>query len=101
MKKTHLNTTTSHTAVKRSLRSAALLLSASAIISFSSLSLAGSPCKGLQQDACNGEQSCSWINSYVTKKGKTINAYCRNKPKQKTGKTVPSKGTAAMPDKQG
>ena len=101
MKKTYLNTTTSRSAVKLSLRSAVLLLGTSTMIAFSPHTFAGNACKGLQQDACNSEQSCSWINSYQTKKGKTINAYCRNKPKQKTGKTAPSKGTADMPDKQG
>ena len=101
MKKTYLNTNASRLTVKLSQRNVVLLLSTSAIMLFSPLSFAGSACKGLEQKACNSEQSCSWINSYQTKKGKTINAYCRNKPKQKTGKTVPSKGTTAMPDKQG
>ena len=84
-----------------SVRPSVLVLAVSAMLAFSSLSLAGAGCKGLQEDACNGVKSCSWIKSYTTKKGKTINAYCRNSPKRTTGKKAPDKGVAVMRDKKG
>ncbi len=38
-----------------------------------------SPCKGLDQTACTANANCSWIKSYTTKKGHTVNAFCRKK----------------------
>ena len=46
--------------------------------------MAASQCKGLELKACDASASCSWINSYQTKKGKTISAYCRTKPAKKS-----------------
>lgn len=83
------------------IRKTGLVLAATALISVSQFSSAAGICKGLQQDACSSESSCSWINSYTTKKGKTINAYCRNKPKSSSKKTVPDSSSSAKTDKQG
>ena len=68
--------------------SAAVLVLAGSL-SFSSAMAAGA-CKELKKDACMSSSSCSWINSYTTKKGNTIKAYCRNKPKQKSSQKLSS-----------
>jgi len=47
---------------------------------------AGSLCKGLDVKACGAQAGCSWVNSYKTKKGKSINAYCRKKSAKTPGK---------------
>lgn len=39
-------------------------------------------CKGLSKSSCNGNAGCSWINSYKTKTGTKVDAYCRTKPKK-------------------
>ncbi|MDZ4790662.1 MAG: hypothetical protein SGJ17_05550 [Hyphomicrobiales bacterium] len=46
---------------------------------------ADSPCKGLENAACTKSPACGWVKSYTTKKGKTIEAFCRKKstPKPK------------------
>lgn len=44
---------------------------------------AQSPCKGLQQSACDADASCSWVKSFVTKAGRQVDAYCRKKPVRK------------------
>ena len=83
------------------IRKTVLVLAATGLISFSQLSSAAGACKGLQQDACSSENSCSWIKSYTTKNGKTISAYCRNKSKPGSKKSVPDSSSAAKSDKQG
>ena len=72
---------------------AAILVSAGAL-SLSYTALADNACKELKKEACMSSSSCSWINSYTTKKGNTVDAYCRNKPKQKSSKksAIDSKG---------
>jgi len=71
------------------------------LLCFSQLSSAAGDCKGMQQDACSSDISCSWINSYTTKKGNTIKAYCRNKSKSSNSTDVPDNSTADRNDKQG
>jgi hypothetical protein len=48
---------------------------------------AASQCKGLEESACNGNPSCTWISAYTTKSGKSISAYCRS-ASGKAGKSV-------------
>lgn len=59
---------------------------------------AASQCKGLDIKACDAQASCTWIKSYQTKKGSTINAYCRTKPVNKSSKET-TKTDAASGDK--
>ena len=82
-------------------RQSALVLLAAGLLSLSQLSNAAGACKGLKKGVCNSDNSCSWINSYTTKTGKTINAYCRNKSKPKKSKAVPDSSSAGKTDKQG
>ena len=83
------------------IRNSALALAATGLISISQFSFAAATCKGMQQDACSSDNSCSWINSYTTKKGKTIKAYCRNKPKSSKSTDVPDSSKVEKSDKQG
>lgn len=45
---------------------------------------AANDCKGLSQSQCDKAGACSWIKGYTTKKGVTVDSYCRAKPKSKT-----------------
>ncbi|MFW2440007.1 MAG: hypothetical protein ACN4GR_11605 [Arenicellales bacterium] len=83
------------------LRKSVLLLAATGLLSISQFSFAAATCKGMQQDACSSENSCSWVNSYTTKTGKKINAYCRNKSNPGAKKSVPDSSSAGKSDKQG
>ena len=40
-----------------------------------------SACKGLDQAACTGNTTCTWIAATKRKDGKDVKAYCRSKPK--------------------
>ena len=82
-------------------RQSTVMLVAAGLLSFNSLSFAAGACKGLEKDVCSSDNSCSWINSYTTKKGKTIKAYCRNKSKPSKSKAVPDSSSAGKADKQG
>ena len=83
------------------IRKSVFLLAIAGLFSVSTVSFAAGACKGMQKDACSSDSSCSWINSYTTKKGKTINAYCRNKSKSSKSKAVPDSSSAGEADKQG
>jgi hypothetical protein len=51
---------------------------------------AAKECKGLSKKQCGSNDHCSWVASYKTKSGKTVDSYCRNKPK-KSSKSDTSK----------
>jgi len=71
--------------MNRTIKKAAITLSTFTIITLiSSTSVAADkPCKGQEMQACNQSNSCSWVNSYKRKDGKTIKSYCRNSAKSK------------------
>ena len=87
--------------ISTSLIRQSVFLLVAGLLSVSQVSYAASACKGLKKDVCSSDSSCSWINSYTTKKGKTINAYCRNKSKSNKSKAVPDSSSAGKTDKQG
>ena len=76
-----------------------LVLATAGLLSFSPLSLAAGACKGQAQDACSSDNSCSWVKSYTTKKGNTINSYCRNKSKPGKNSVNTGSSAKAKPDK--
>jgi hypothetical protein len=39
-------------------------------------------CKGMSKSACEKAEQCSYVNSYKTKSGNEVAAYCRNKGKR-------------------
>ncbi len=78
-----------------------LIFAAAGLISFSQLSSAAAACKGLQSDACNSDNSCSWVKSYSTKSGKTIKAYCRNKSVPGSKKSIPDSSSSTKGGKEG
>lgn len=47
-------------------------------------------CKGLENAACVSQESCSWVKGYERKDGKSVNAFCRTKAKQKTTSATPT-----------
>lgn len=53
---------------------------------------AESACKGLSKGKCG--TGCTWVDSYKTKTGNTVNGYCRTKP-GKAGAAAAVKGKAA------
>ena len=54
-----------------------------------------SDCKGMEQSACASEASCSWIEGYTRKDGRTVKSFCRAKPGSKS-KTVLKSDTAKL-----
>ncbi|MCB1907478.1 MAG: hypothetical protein KDH15_08935 [Rhodocyclaceae bacterium] len=52
---------------------------AAAGLSLSSSGIAAGSCKGLEKEKCTPSAGCTWIDSYSTKKGITVEAYCRSK----------------------
>ncbi len=51
-------------------------------------------CKGQNQAQCGSLQSCSWVDTYKRKDGRTVNGFCRTKGK-------PNKPKPAKPAKSG
>ena len=54
------------------------------VAAFSGASIASS-CKGLENNACSSNASCSWVESYERKDGRKVSAFCRTKPVKKAG----------------
>jgi len=65
------------------------------------LAHAASPCKGLDRDACGGNNACTWIDSYKTSKGATVSAYCRARPKAAEKKPPENSSQSAPDDRKG
>lgn len=42
-----------------------------------------SECKGLNEGACAGNQRCSWVKAFKTKKGRDVAAFCRKRPERR------------------
>ena len=61
-------------------------------------SLSAATCKGMSKSKCESSSDCSWVKSYKTKAGKTVNAYCRTKS-GKGKKTSTSTDTKKSTDK--
>lgn len=55
-------------------------------ISLSITADAASSCKGLAKSMCVGDAQCSWVNTYKTKKGTKVKAFCRSKRNSKSVK---------------
>ena len=54
---------------------------------------AASQCKGLKNNACSAEASCTWVEGYERKDGRTVNSFCRAKAKAKAPKKTTDKTT--------
>ncbi|MEW8689544.1 MAG: chromosome partitioning protein ParB [Candidatus Thiodiazotropha endolucinida] len=52
---------------------------------------AAKQCKGLSKPSCNASGNCTWVNSYKTKTGTKVGAYCRTKSGKKTMATEKQK----------
>jgi hypothetical protein len=52
-------------------------------------------CKGMSDKKCNAADSCSWVKTYTTKAGKTVQGYCRNKSAAKKKSTSSAKDSKA------
>jgi len=42
-----------------------------------------SACKGLDDSACNSDQTCRWVEGYERKDGRQVKSFCRTKPTSK------------------
>ncbi|MBW9265456.1 MAG: chromosome partitioning protein ParB [Candidatus Thiodiazotropha sp. (ex. Lucinisca nassula)] len=62
---------------------------------------AAKQCKGLSKSSCNTSGNCTWVNSYKTKTGTKVGAYCRTKSGKKTMATEKQKKkTKAVKEKK-
>jgi hypothetical protein len=59
------------------------LLAIALTFSLSTPLYAANTCKGIQEQACDQSDSCTWIKTYKRKDGANIKAYCRSKPNKK------------------
>jgi hypothetical protein len=58
-----------------------------------SASALSAECKGQLQSQCEGSQSCSWVDGYERKDGRSVKGFCRTKSKggKLNTKTKPKK----------
>jgi hypothetical protein len=55
----------------------------------SAYAAAASPCKGLDETACQADTTCSWVKPKKSVLGKEKKGYCRAKPVKKSKSTTP------------
>ncbi|MCB1890092.1 MAG: hypothetical protein KDH20_20975 [Rhodocyclaceae bacterium] len=67
----------------------ALLLAAG--LALAAPASAASACKGMEKGRCGGNASCTWVDSYTTKKGNKVDGYCRSKGGKKSTSATSSK----------
>ena len=71
--------------LRKSTLAAHFAIALGALLLQPALASAQSSCRGLTQSKCESSGTCNWVNSYKTKSGKTVNAYCRTKASNKQG----------------
>jgi hypothetical protein len=69
-------------------RSTSFIKAAAAGIAIALLAMQGNAtaadCKGLEKAKCEGNSSCTWVDSYKRKDGVEVNGYCRAKGGKKS-----------------
>lgn len=70
-----------------------------AIFMLGSPALHAAQCKGMSKSACSAKGSCSWVESYKTKKGTKVKAFCRSKPGKKKASTSSTKKKSSATSK--
>ena len=68
----------------------AVVASLLGLSSVSGVASAASQCKGLDNNACNQNSACGWVESYQRKDGLEVNAFCRTSTKGKAKKVADS-----------
>jgi hypothetical protein len=49
---------------------------------FTAETASAAQCKGKMAGDCQAAAECTWVDSYTTKKGTEVSAYCRNKTRK-------------------
>jgi len=52
---------------------------------------AASQCKGLSENSCAADSTCSWINGYVRKDGRKVSSHCKTRPGKKAQQGIDAK----------
>ena len=59
----------------------ATLIASVVSLSAMTFSVQASECKGLDNESCSANAACGWVDSYVRKDGREVNAFCRTSTK--------------------
>ncbi|MET0108028.1 MAG: chromosome partitioning protein ParB [Candidatus Thiodiazotropha sp.] len=70
------------------------------LLMFQPAAHAAKQCKGLSKSSCNASGNCTWVNSYKTKTGTKVGAYCRTKSGKKTATEQQKKKTKTVKEKK-
>jgi hypothetical protein len=72
--------------IKRLTRSVSLVatVAMTGALALSSQSALSAECKGMEKSACEGQDACTWVDSYKRKDGIQVNGYCRAKGGKKS-----------------
>ena len=84
---------------KLTVRNTLLVASLIATAAFSGQSYA-SQCKGLDNGACSAKASCSWVEGYERKDGRTVKSFCRTKSVAKQKSVAKSVAVDNKPTKK-
>jgi hypothetical protein len=62
---------------------------------FTAETASAAQCKGKMPSDCQAAAECTWVDSYTTKKGTEVSAYCRTKTRKSADKPTPQQSTSS------
>lgn len=80
---------------KNLLPSLTALFLSTALVGLSPNLQAASSCKGLEKNACERKESCTWVNAYTRKDGIKVSGYCRAKGGKKSTSSAKKSASAS------
>lgn len=66
------------------------MLTITGALTLASQSALSAECKGMEKSTCEGQDACTWVDSYKRKDGVQVNGYCRGKGGKKSSSSSSS-----------
>ena len=70
--------------IQSALRTSAAVAVAATTFMLLQTPVSAAECKGMEKNKCEGNGSCTWVDSYQRKDGVKVDGYCRNKGGKKS-----------------
>jgi hypothetical protein len=68
------------------------MLTMAGALTLASQSALSAECKGMEKSACEGQNTCTWVDGYTRQDGVKVNGYCRGKGGKKSSSSSSSSG---------
>ena len=58
------------------------------VVALNSTAVHAASCKGMSENACAAETSCTWVEGYKRADGREVRPYCRNRPSKSSAELI-------------